>query len=175
MKISIDPGHGGSDSGAVNGKYYEKNAALGIALKVADKLKAEGHDVVLTRSQDRALSLQERCDIANKTKSQFFVSIHCNSAENKDASGIETYHYPNIGGVTKRLADNIQGALVEGFPEEKNRGVKEASYYVLKNTNMPAVLVEVGFISHDKTAEKLFSYSYQNKIARLIVDGILKQ
>lgn len=174
MKFCIDAGHGGSDPGAVNGKYQEKNATLGIALKIADKLKEKGHQVVLTRSQDQALILQTRCDISNAAKADAFISIHCNSAENKDASGIETFKYPGVGGVTKRLAENIQNGLASNFPEEKNRGVKEAQYYVLKHTKAPAVLVEVGFISHSETAEKLFRFSYQEKLARVIAEGIEK-
>ena len=170
----IDAGHGGADPGAVNDKYQEKNATLGIAMKIGDKLKQKGHKVVYTRSTDKVLGLQARCDVSNATKVDAFISIHCNSAENKSASGIETFKYPGVGGVTKRLAENIQNSLVTNFPEEKNRGVKEAKYYVLKNTKAPAILVEVGFISHDETAEKLFRFSYQDKLARVIVDGIEK-
>jgi len=76
--------------------------------------------------------------------------------------------------VTKRIAENIQNGLASNFPEEKDRGVKEAKYYVLKHTNAPAALVEVGFISHDETAEKLFRFSYQDKLARVIAEGIEK-
>lgn len=172
--ICIDAGHGGADPGAVNGKYQEKNATLGIALKIGDKLTQKGHKVVYTRSTDKVLGLQARCDISNAAKADFFVSIHCNSAENKAASGIETFKYPGVGGITQRLANNVQNALATHFPEEKNRGVKEAKYYVLKNTKAPAILVEVGFISHDETAEKLFRFSYQEKLARVIVEGIEK-
>lgn len=172
--ICIDAGHGGADPGAVNGKYQEKNVALGIALKIGDKLTKKGHKVVFTRSTDKVLGLQARCDISNVTKADAFISIHCNSAENKQASGIETFKYPGVGGITQRLANNVQNALVTHFPEEKNRGVKEAKYYVLKNTKAPAILVEVGFISHDETAEKLFRFSYQEKLARVIVEGIEK-
>lgn len=172
--ICVDAGHGGSDPGAVNGKHQEKNATLGIALKLADKLREKGHKVVLTRSTDKVLGLQTRCDVSNAAKADFFVSIHCNSAENKQASGIETFKYPGVGGITQRLANNVQNALATHFLEEKNRGVKEAKYYVLKNTKAPAVLVEVGFISHDETAKKLFSYSYQEKLSRVILEGILK-
>lgn len=172
--ICIDAGHGGADPGAVNGKHQEKNAALGIALKIGDKLMQKGHKVVFTRSTDKVLGLQTRCDVSNAAKADFFISIHCNSAENKQAFGIETFKYPGVGGVTKRLAENVQNALVMNFPEEKNRGVKEAKYYVLKNTKAPAILVEVGFISHDETAEKLFRFSYQEKLARVIVEGIEK-
>ncbi len=172
--ICIDAGHGGADPGAVNGKYQEKNAALGIALKIGNKLTQKGHKVVYTRSTDKVLGLQARCDISNAAKVEAFISIHCNSAENKGASGIETFKYPGVGGVTKCLAENVQNSLVTNFPEEKNRGVKEAKYYVLKNTKAPAILVEVGFISHDETAEKLFRFSYQEKLARVIVEGIEK-
>lgn len=172
--ICVDAGHGGSDPGAVNGKYHEKNAALGIALKIGDKLTQKGHKVVYTRSTDKVLGLQTRCDVSNAAKADFFVSIHCNSAENKQASGIETFKYPGVGGITQRLANNVQNSLTTYFPEEKNRGVKEAKYYVLKNTKAPAILVEVGFISHDETAEKLFRFSYQEKLARVIVEGIEK-
>lgn len=170
--ICIDAGHGGTDPGAVNGRYKESEATLGIANKIADKLKAKGHRVVLTRTKDQALLLQQRCDISNAAKADAFISIHCNSAENKDASGIETFKYPGVGGVTKRLAENIQNGLASSFPEEKDRGVKEAKYYVLKHTNAPAALVEVGFISHSETAEKLFRFSYQDKLARVIAEGI---
>ena len=117
---------------------------------------------MLTRTKDQALLLQQRCDISNAAKADAFISIHCNSAENRDASGIETFKYPGVGGVTKRLAENIQNGLASNFPEEKNRGVKEAQYYVLKHTKAPAALVEVGFLSHDETAEKLFRFSYQD-------------
>lgn len=172
--ICIDAGHGGADPGAVNGKCQEKNAALGIALKIGDKLMQKGHKVVYTRSTDKVLGLQARCDISNAAKADAFVSIHCNSAEDKKASGIETFKYPVVGGVTKRLAENVQNSLVTNFTEEKNRGVKEAKYYVLKNTKAPAILVEVGFISHDPTAEKLFRFSYQDKLARVIADGVEK-
>ena len=172
--ICIDAGHGGADPGAVNGKCQEKNAALGIALKIGDKLTQKGHKVVYTRSTDKVLGLQARCDISNAAKADFFVSIHCNSAENKAASGIETFKYPGVGGITQRLANNVQNSLATHFPEEKDRGVKEAKYYVLKNTKAPAILVEVGFISHDETAKKLFSYSYQEKLSHVILEGISK-
>lgn len=174
LTIVLDPGHGGTDPGAVNGRYKEAEAALGIANKIADKLKAKGHRVVLTRTKNHALLLQQRCDISNAAKADAFISIHCNSAENKQASGIETFKYPGVGGITQRLANNVQNALATHFPEEKNRGVKEAKYYVLKNTKAPAILVEVGFLSNDETAKKLFSYSYQMKLASAIAAGVSK-
>ena len=116
LTIVLDPGHGGTDPGAVNGRYKEAEAALGIANKIADKLKAKGHRVVLTRTKDQALLLQQRCDISNAAKADAFISIHCNSAENKDASGIETFKYPGVG-------EALQKPL---FPSriEQNRSVR---------------------------------------------------
>lgn len=170
-KICIDAGHGGLDAGAVNGKMYEKDYALSIAIKVADKLEALGHTVYMTRENDKALTLQQRCDVANKNDCGVFVSVHLNGATNKNAEGIETFMWKSKD---KKLVNNIQNSLVTLFPDEKNRGVKSAQYYVLKNTTMQAALVEVGFISHDKTAEKFHSYYYQNRLAEAIVNGILR-
>ena len=168
-KICIDAGHGGLDQGAVNGKYREALVNLGLATKLGKELKEKGHKVVYTRETDKALTLQQRCNIANNAEADLFISLHCNSAENKLAEGIETFKYPKS---KHKLAECIQNALVKNFPEEKNRGVKESQFYVLKNTKMPAVLCEVGFISHAETAEKLYSYSYQMKLSRVIVEGV---
>ena len=170
-KICIDAGHGGLDGGAVNGKQYEKDYTLAIAIKVADKLEALGHTVYMTREIDKALTLQQRCDVANKNKCNAFVSVHLNAAENKNANGLETFMWKKTD---KTLATNIQNSLVTLFPDEKNRGVKSAQYYVLNNTKVPAALVEVGFLSHDETAKKFNSYYYQNRLAEAIVNGILR-
>ncbi len=171
VKICLDAGHGGLDSGAVNGKKYEKSYALSIAIKIADKLEALGHQVVMTRENDKALTLQQRCDIANKNNCKVFVSVHLNASTNKNASGIETFMWKKTD---KNLATNIQNSFVTLFPDEKNRGVKTAQYYVLKNTKMQSALVEVGFLSHDETAKKFDSYSYQNRLAEAITNGILR-
>ena len=170
-KVCIDAGHGGLDAGAVNGKMYEKDYTLSIAIKVADKLEALGHTVYMTRENDKALTLQQRCDIANTNKCDAFVSVHLNSATNKNAEGIETFMWKKTD---KKLASHIQDSLVALFPDEKNRGLKTAQYYVLNNSKVPSALVEVGFISNDKTAEKFHSYYYQNRLAEAIVNGILR-
>lgn len=169
MKICIDAGHGGLDSGAVNGKQKEKDYALAVAKKIANKLNALNYDVVMTRETDIALMLQKRCDIGNLC--DLFVSVHLNSAENKNANGIETFFWKDKD---KKLATNIQNSLVKLFPNEKNRGVKKEQFYVLKNTKVPAALVELGFLSHDQTAEKFNSFSYQDKLANAVVNGILQ-
>lgn len=170
--IVIDAGHGGKDPGAVNGTKYEKVANLQIAKKVGEKLKEKGYNVKYTRSKDVYFSLQERCRMSNNWGADAFVSIHLNSATNKDAKGIETLRYPNVGQQTKDLAENVQTELVAALGW-KNRGVKTRSdLYVLKKTVASAVLIECGFISNDEEAKKLFSSTYQNKIATAITKGV---
>ena len=174
LKICIDPGHGGSDPGAVNGSLHEADAALAIAKKVGALLEARGVQVKYTRTADNAVSLADRCKISDTFGADVFVSIHLNSAENKNASGIETWRYSNVGARTKALAENVQTELI-GATGAKNRGVKTtSSLYVLKHTTASAVLIEAGFLSNSKEAKLLFSESYQEKLASAIVSGIYK-
>lgn len=172
-KIVIDPGHG-NDPGAVNGKYHEADANLAIAKKVGAKLKAKGYNVKYTRTTDKYVSLADRCKISNNYDADLFLSVHCNAATNKEASGIETWRYSTVGNLTKSLADNVQTELISATGW-KNRGVKKSStLYVLKKTIASAVLVEAGFVSNDAECKKLFSETWQNKIANGIVKGIEK-
>ena len=174
IKICLDPGHGGSDPGAVNGVLHESSAALAIAKKVGALLEARGVTVKYTRTADKAVTLEERCKISNAFGADAFISIHLNSAENKTASGIETWRYSNVDTRTKKLAENVQTELI-GATRAKNRGVKTtSSLYVLKHTTASAVLIECGFISNNDESKKLFTENYQNKIASAIVSGIYK-
>lgn len=177
-KIVLDAGHEGGtagfDPGAVNGKYKEAVANLAIAKKVGAKLQAKGYKVKYTRTGDKELTLKERCQISNKYDADFFVSIHCNAAANKEASGIETWRYTTVGSLTKELADNVQTELISATGW-KNRKVKKSStLYVLKHTIASAILVECGFISHPEESKKLFQDKWQEKIANGIVRGIEK-
>ena len=170
--ICIDSGHGGSDPGATNGGKYEKAVTLAAAKLLKKELEAAGFNVIMTREDDKFLTLAERCIIANREKADIFVSLHCNSAENKDAHGIETWRYTSVGATTKQLAENIQCRLIEATGA-RDRGVKEGSLYVLKHTRMPAVLAEIGFISNTDESIKLFKTHYQTKIAKAICQGII--
>lgn len=173
-RICIDAGHGGSDPGAVNGKKHESTATLAIAKRVGAKLAAKGCTVKYTRSKDKAVSLAQRCKISNEFDADVFVSIHLNAATNKDASGIETWRYTKVGSKTKELAENVQTELVSALGW-KDRGVKtNSTLYVLKKTKASSILCEVGFISNDKEAKKLFTSAYQNKIATAIANGVLR-
>ena len=169
--ICLDAGHGG-EPGAVNGSKYESIAALAIAKKVGSILKEKGYTVIYTRTKDRSVTLAERCRYANSKGADLFVSIHLNASTNRNAHGIETWHYYKVGDKTKELANNIQNALIKSTGAT-NRGVKTSeTLYVLKHTIAPAVLVECGFISNHEESELLFDDDYQNKIAHAIVLGL---
>lgn len=171
LKVCIDAGHGGSDCGAYNKGYKEKDITLNLALKVG-ALISDKVDVVYTRNTDTTISLSERCNISNKKDCDYFVSIHVNSATNKTANGIETFKYISAGKKGDVLASSIQNNLISNTGA-KNRGVKKASYYVLKKTIAPAVLVEVGFLSNDEELKLLNSDIYQFKLAKSIANGII--
>lgn len=146
-KVCIDPGHGGNDPGAVSGKLYEKNINLEVALAMKDFLQPYV-DVVMTRSTDIALSLEERVKIANKAGVDFFFSIHCNSAKNTAAKGWECYIISK-GGKAEKLAIRTQAHVFdESTLSLKDRGIKTDNYYVLRETDAPAVIVENAFISN---------------------------
>lgn len=180
-KVVIDPGHGGSDSGAVGPTgIYEKTINLAVALKTGAILKSKGIDVVYTRSTDvlpwgnigESGDLKARVAIANSSNADYFISIHSNSAESLNAYGTETYSYTSNGDGAK-LAQMIQSELVKSL-SSYDRGVKTANFYVIKNTDMPAALAELGFISNANEEKLLNSSDYQNKAAQAISSGILK-
>lgn len=180
--IVIDAGHGGSDSGAVgylNGNMVlEKNLTLEITNKVKKRLEGEGYKVSLTRSGDTLPSLTERPAQANAEDAAVFVSIHINSVENApEASGTEVFYAgSNNGSVykvnSKTLASNILSRMIY-YTDAVNRGVKTAEHAVTKRCNMPASLVEVGFITNPTEVYNMTSEEYQNKVAQGIAEGII--
>ena len=175
-QVIIDPGHGGDDVGAEYNGRYEKNDNLEIALLVAEKLKYMGIDAVLTRKDDKFITLEKRCEIANRKQAQVFVSLHRNSAEG--AEGVEIWISSEATEEDSALAENILSSLDDvGISE--NRGVKAGyargdgkNYYVNSHTEMPSCLVELGFINSEKDNnlfdEKIVDY------AQAIADGIAK-
>lgn len=172
-KICIDAGHGGKDPGAVNKNLKEKDFTLQIALEVINKLNNdEFFRPIPTRIEDESLSLGNRCKIANTQNCDLFVSIHLNAADNKAAKGIETLVY---NGALNRITGLIfQNELIRAT-DALDRGVKSSpNIYVLKNTEMKAVLLELGFISNDEESKKFLAASYRSKIADAIISGIYK-
>ena len=152
--ICVDIGHGDSDSGAigVNG-LKEKDYNLLIGEKVINYLKNYNVKVVATRESDEFISLEKRVEISNKNNCDLFISIHCNAHSNKEANGFETYTYNGNSDLQKLVHKNILNRI----PSLKDRGLKKASYYVLKYTNARAILIECGFITNKSDYEILLN------------------
>lgn len=171
--IVLDPGHGGSDPGAIGkGGLFEKDITLKFGLKLKQLLKNAGATVIMTREKDVYPTLGERVDLANQLNSDIFVSIHCNSFAGVDPGGTETFISPTPTSQTILLAEKVQENLVKAIGLF-DRGVKSDQFYVLNNTTMPAILVEVAFLSKDEEAELLKQDDFQFKAANGIYVGIL--
>ena len=214
-RIVIDPGHGGKDFGApgfIPG-VHEKDVVLTIARRVAHKIRDElGIEAILTRSDDRYLTLEERTAFANTRGADLFVSIHTNASRDPRAYGTETYFLnlatddesirvaamenatstKNISDLhsilndllknakineSSRMAEVVQSALVShmsrrGYERVKDKGVKQAPFYVLLGARMPSILVETAFISNREECRLLTTASYQEHLADSIVQGL---
>ena len=173
FKIVIDAGHGGRDQGAAGRKAQEKDITLKIAQRTGKYIRrrTRGVDVILTRDKDEFISLNERANFANFCQADLFISIHANSARGY-AEGTETFvwnkrHNP----WSLKLAQLIQEEYTERG-KRKNRGVKKANFAVLRNTNMPAVLTEVGFISNAQEEKYLRSRRGRRKLAYCIYQAV---
>ena len=220
FKVVLDAGHGGKDYGAVYHGNIEKNIALQTTLRVGAILEKDPQiEVVYTRKSDVFIELQQRANIANKSKGSIFVSMHCNANKNQAASGNETY----VMGITRNASNlevaknenevvtletdykikydgfdpnspesvigisilqeehldqsiELAGRVQEFFTKKtdnKNRGVKQAGFLVLRQITMPRVLVEMGFVSNKEEGEFLNSEDGQNKLAEAIAGAIL--
>ncbi|AVP55443.1 N-acetylmuramoyl-L-alanine amidase [Clostridium tetani] len=179
--VCIDPGHGGYDSGAVGPTgIKEKDIALKVAQKTGKILENKGVKVVYTRTSDKVswpssegLDLKKRTEIANSMNPNYFVSIHCNSANNiPSAKGTETY-YSRGSVLGQKLATNVQNELIKNLGTI-NRGTKTANFYVIRNSNCPAILAELEFISNTEGEQNLNNEEFQDKCAQSIANGILK-
>ena len=170
VTVCIDPGHGGSDPGAVGQGLRESDINLDIALRVRDLFQLDGATVVMTRTTDTYVSLQGRCDIANNAGAARFVCSHCN-AFNGAAYGTETYCHPNDSSTAYNLRDNVQAEMVAHMGTT-NRGGKTNTFYVLSNTNMAAILCEVAFIDNAGDAAKLGNPAYRQAAANAYLHGL---
>jgi N-acetylmuramoyl-L-alanine amidase len=181
-RIAIDPGHGGSDAGAVGPSgLQEKDVTLAVGLDLRQLLTTAGARVFMTRTADAdvaypfapaSVELQARVDVASRAKADMLISIHIDSFVTPDAGGTTTYYSPKTVD-DNRLANSIQQALVGRLGLE-DRGAQQAGYYILRRTDMPAVLTEAAFISNP-AEEKLLRDSYfVHKIALGIYQGILQ-
>ncbi|WP_270517513.1 N-acetylmuramoyl-L-alanine amidase family protein [Megamonas funiformis] len=178
--ITIDPGHGGSDAGAVgpNG-YTEKEGAFAISQKIASILNQSGAKVVMTRDSDVDVygpnasarnELQARVDVGNNANSDIFVSIHCNAFVNPAANGTQTFYYGSSY-QGQRLAQSIQEKMIEANGL-RDRGISTCNFYVVKHSYMPAVLIETAFITNYDEEALLSDDEWQTTMAKAIAEGI---
>ena len=173
MKVSIDCGHGGSDSGArgkFNG-YFESHGVLDIGLRLQSLLTLHGMQVQMTREDDTFISLPERCRMANDWGADIFISIHLNS-HTSNASGWEVF---TSGSTQSRdLANKVGYRHAEAFPQQTNRGVKtNSSLYVLRYTSMPAILTEGCFLSNVEENKWVSIPDTRQQMAQAICLGVL--
>ncbi len=182
--ICLDPGHGGTDVGAIGHKggkdIYEKNITLSIAMPLRDMLTAAGAKVIMTRSTDKDVygpwsdaipELQARCDVANKAKADVFVSIHIDSFSNGSVDGTTTYYYGKTG-KDLLLAQMMHQATMSTL-SIPDRGVKSNDFYVNVNTKMPSVLMEMGFITNSHRLQMLTSTWGPKSIAKSFYNGLI--
>lgn len=174
--VCIDPGHGGTSSGATLGNRLEKDDTLRLSLLVRDILAERGYTVVMTRDDDSDVSLEDRCKTANKERASLFVSIHRNSSTSKDATGVEMWIHSSNPTDDNLLAQNILDCF-DTLDIMTNRGIHlgyrdgdSMNYYINRHTKMPSVLAEIGFISNKKDNQKYDDNL--EKYAKAIADGI---
>lgn len=179
MRIVIDPGHGGSDPGAIGpGGTREKDITLAVASRLGALLVGQQHEIILTRDGDTFVGLAARASLANSRKADAFISIHCNAAVSRQAHGFEAW---TSRGQTRAdsLASSITSFWSVEFPGQRIRADwsdgdvdKESGFYVLRKTAMPAVLLELQFISHPQWERWLRELENQNRMATVIAAGV---
>jgi N-acetylmuramoyl-L-alanine amidase len=191
--ICLDAGHGGKDTGNVEGRLQEKNYTLRLAQEVRDVLTASGVKVVMTRSGDSFVELYDRPDIARRRGADLFISLHFNAFDSPSAQGLEVYcmtvpytsstnargegagagPYPGNRFDAKNvlLGYQLQKNLLRSLAVE-DRGLRRARYAVLRSAEMPAVLIEGGFMTNPSEGRKIFDTKYRRQMAQAIVDGI---
>jgi len=173
--VIIDPGHGGPDPGAIGIRgIRETDVVLDVSKIVKQLLSEKGVRVRLTRKSEIDLDLPPRVLFANRTGADIFVSIHANASQGKkrNINGLETFYYRGWRG--RLLAKRIQKHILRVSPGSPDRGVKQGRFYVIKNTRMPAVLVEIGFLTGRLDARRLEKSIHRKRIAYAIAKGILE-
>ena len=194
LRVMIDAGHGGEDDGACckSPSVKEKDLTLQLALLLGERLSAAGLQVCYTRTNDTALALDDRSRLARKRAADLFVSVHANYASNADASGVETYVLPPSGYPGTAEGSRARGWQIGnrndyhntllGFSIHRNlarhdhatdRGLKRQSFFVLRETSCPAVLIEFGFLSNPADIRKMQDPQWLEACADAVRDGIL--
>lgn len=189
--IMLDPGHGGTDTGARGKRFLEKNLTLQTAFQVKKALERFGYRVLMTRTNDRTVSLEQRSWMSNNAKADLFISLHMNATTGTAIRGIETFaltpsgapssgsdtvlynRYPGTPALlnSTALGISVQHSLIRATGAF-DRGLKRARFVVLRNTRCPALLIECGFVTNRSEENLLGSPAYREKIAQAIVEGI---
>ena len=170
--VVIDPGHGGRDPGAVGiGGLQEKVVVNDIAPQVADILRGQGVNVVMTRESDIEVDLEPRVQTAERANASVFVSIHANaiSMSRPDVNGLETFYASDAG---ERFADTVHDTVIRAMGM-RDRRVRSARFYVIRRTSMPAILIETGFVTGAEDAPNLADPAWREQMAEAIAKGIL--
>lgn len=183
--VVIDAGHGGSDPGKIGvNQCLEKDINLQIALKVKEKLENEQIKVIMTREDENGLStdgasnhkiedMKKRVEIINASEASIAVSIHQNSYTSEEVKGAQVFYFTHSE-QGKQMAEIMQENFRLANSENKRQAKENQTYYMLKKTKIPTIIVECGFLSNWEEAEKLTDDSYQEKTAQIICDGIMK-
>lgn len=179
--IIVDPGHGGEDEGTKSLSkpvYAEKSFNLMTAKFLSSYLRQMGYQVMMTRIDDNFVSLKNRYEMTNRENPRLFVSVHYNAAPSSDAYGIEVFYYrsednANRTAESKKLAQLTLNQLIAST-QAKSRGVKHGDYAVIRETKVPAILVEGGFLSNDDELAKIKDPNYLKQVAWGIAQGINK-
>ena len=167
--IILDPGHGGEDPGALTSDGMpEKSLTLRLAQRTAHLLREAGATVYLTRNEDRRSNLHDIVDFANRSEADIFLSIHYNSSYSSNISGTETYFYNPR---SRALAQKMHAAIINGI-KRKDHGLNRVPFFVIKNTEIPSVLLEPIYISNGEESYLARSSSFQEKLAEDIVKGV---
>ncbi|SET05342.1 N-acetylmuramoyl-L-alanine amidase family protein [Anaerobranca gottschalkii] len=173
-KIIIDPGHGGTSFGAVGQTgVREKDLNLQTSLIIEKLLTNLGAKAILTRIKDENVTLAQRVNVANNNKGDLFISVHYNGYSDPQANGTETYWSSQGTKGSEKLAALLQTQLLEKL-QRRNRGVKQANFYVLRETKMPAALIEPLFITNPVEEQIIIKEENMVKVAEGVVDAILK-
>lgn len=173
ITVVIDAGHGGKDHGMIAEEFSEKE----IIQKISNKIKAQNEDqdiiIHFTRTNDEFVSLKDRTDYINKIKPDLVLSLHVNAVKNENASGIEFYINKENSNYekSKAIAEKLNEMMVKNH-SLKSRGVKEARLFVLDKSDVPAVTVELGFLSNANDRKYLTDDNEQNRIASTILEFI---
>lgn len=171
VTVFLDPGHGGGDTGCIHNGLLEKDVNLRISLKLKGLLESNGFRVIMRRTGDSGMSLDDIVNMANNSGADLFLSIHNNASLSPASSGTETYWSANGVGGSSQFAAAIQSNLVSAIGRP-NRGVKSADFRVIKNTRMTAALVECVFVSNPEEANMLKDDGFLNRIAQGLYNGV---